>query len=503
MTKISDRFCSMLIRLMVFGLTVLVAVACTKANEKYCAHSDECPEGYECNELLNRCEAEQEDAGVNDCSSSTDCENEDQPICDDEVGICRVCTSSPECERDYPARPFCDEISGQCLECLGNEHCTEAGKPICDEETSECRGCEVHEECENGLGYCEQMTRDCLDYENVVFVDCEELTSGEGTFELPYNNVQHGVDGIASGEGPYMVVDGNCGPMSIAGIDEIYIYSFTSGRLRSSGGADVVSIDYEAGDPPGQVLLHGLTLTGEIGHTAHGLDCSGATPSSVPSVIVEDSEITSAGLNGVNVAVCGLEMINVEILESEGIGVSVMNGDLLLYRSIVRENKGGGVRLNTSKGRLWSNMVVKNGEGVGDFGGIWFSNPLVDTSFWNNTVADNESGGGPGAVRCSSEITLYNSIFWGQGATLLSDECLPEYSLIGDASGGGEKVECLLGEEDPGFWGGDPFDYKLLNSSPCIDKGLLEGAPEEMSLDIHGEERVQGEGIDIGADEVE
>ena len=203
-----------------------------------------------------------------------------------------------------------------------------------------------------------------------------------------------------------------------------------------------------------------------------------------------------------SVAVCELEMINVKVLESKGIGVAVMNGDLLLYRSIVRENEGGGVRLNTSRGRLWSNIIVKNGGGNANFGGVQFSGPSADTNFWNNTVADNEFVGEAAAVKCNSEITLYNSIFWGQGGTLLSDECFPEYSFIGDDSGGGEKEMCLIDGGEPKFLGGDPFDYRLLNISPCIDKGLLEGAPDEMTLDIDETARVKGEGIDIGAHEV-
>ncbi len=498
MKRISNKFC---FSLMLLGLTVLVAVACTKANEKYCTHSDECPEGYECNEPLNRCEVEEDDGGVITCSSSTDCENEGRPICDDEQGICRGCDNSTECELDYPERPYCDELSGYCLECLGDEHCTEEGKQICDEETSECRGCELHEDCENGLGYCEQMTGVCLDDANVVYVDCEEETLGEGTSESPYNDVQHGVNGVESGFGPYMVVEGDCGPMTIAGIEEIYIYSFNSGRLISSGGDDVVSIEYDSEDPPGQVLLHGLVFSGAPGHTAHGLSCS-AVSGSVPRVIVEDSEITGAGANGVSVAVCELEMVNVKVLESKEIGVSVMNGDLLLYRSTIRDNEGGGVRLNTSRGSLWSNIIATNGSLDADFGGVWFISPLADTSFWNNTVADNEAAGEAVAVKSNSDITLYNSIFWGGTATLLSNECMPEYSFIGDDSGGGEKETCLVGEGDPEFRGGDPFDYRLLNFSPCVDEGLLEGAPGEMSLDIEGTERVKGDGIDIGAHEV-
>jgi len=115
----------------------------------------------------------------------------------------------------------------------------------------------------------------------------------------------------------------------------------------------------------------------------------------------------------------------------------------------------------------------------------------------NSTVAGNDGGGVELAGQ--SGLTLQNTILYNPNGTEFAD-------LIDDAtvtSNGGN----LIGDGSLNEWlnsrdkaSADPLfdaDHHLMQGSPAIDEGVAyEGMPE---LDLAGNQRVQGNGVDIGA----
>lgn len=115
----------------------------------------------------------------------------------------------------------------------------------------------------------------------------------------------------------------------------------------------------------------------------------------------------------------------------------------------------------------------------------------------NTTVADNDGGGVELAGQ--SGLTLQNTILYNPNGAEFTD-------LFDDAtvtSNGGNLIfdssldEWLNGTDKPST---DPLfdpDFHLMEGSPAIDAGVAyEGMPE---LDLAGNQRVQGYGVDIGA----
>ncbi|GAB4259767.1 MAG: hypothetical protein Kow0092_08180 [Deferrisomatales bacterium] len=159
-----------------------------------------------------------------------------------------------------------------------------------------------------------------------------------------------------------------------------------------------------------------------------------------------------------------------------GAGVRASGGAALrLENSLIYDNPGDGVEADASSGaELWNNSIVSNG-GDGLVGG-------APASLANNVVAFNAGAG----VRCLSD----------PGPTLLHNDLW--------ANAGGNYAGC---EPGTGDFSADPLfreqatgDLRLSASSPCVDAGLPEGAPER---DLLGQCRYSsGAGVplpDVGA----
>ena len=99
-----------------------------------------------------------------------------------------------------------------------------------------------------------------------------------------------------------------------------------------------------------------------------------------------------------------------------------------------------------------------------------------------------------------SPATITNSILWGGKVRInIGVNRIPEFNYcdIEDDAVTGSTIIHLpplfvdVSDTSPINW-----DLHLLSSSPCIDSGTSEGAPD---YDIYGNPRPQGSGYDIGA----
>ncbi len=130
---------------------------------------------------------------------------------------------------------------------------------------------------------------------------------------------------------------------------------------------------------------------------------------------------------------------------------------------------GGGLRASYGNPLIGNNLIINNyAEEWG--GGIYVNNnaPLII----NNTFSGNEAAAMGGGLRTgNASPTVTNCIFYGNSApngpeiSAWGNPVVSYSDILGGYAGEGNI------DADPLFVGGDPFDYHLQASSPCIDAG--------------------------------
>jgi hypothetical protein len=189
----------------------------------------------------------------------------------------------------------------------------------------------------------------------------------------------------------------------------------------------------------------------------------------------------------------------------------VNDGSLVLTRSVVLANQGGGLQILAAKYDLENDIIVKNGGPNSQFGGLFLSQvgTPVGHVFNFNTVAQNQASVGvtPG-VWCNAisvQIPLTSSIVFdnGAGAQVEGSNCIWTYSDIGvsGTSRARTSAPSLPGNLSsiPQFVDAAHNNFHLQVSSPVRDAA---DPAATLAVDIDGDSRPQGAGRDMGADEI-
>ncbi|MCB9769487.1 MAG: right-handed parallel beta-helix repeat-containing protein [Candidatus Omnitrophica bacterium] len=117
---------------------------------------------------------------------------------------------------------------------------------------------------------------------------------------------------------------------------------------------------------------------------------------------------------------------------------------------------------------------------------------LVNCTLYGNSAEDTGGIVAHRAVYSDLYLSVVNSILWNPGAEIKSDSWSASYSDIQGGATGEGNINAYPLFQDIG-----EKDFRLLNGSPCIDRGS--GEAILASADLQGASRIQGEGIDIGA----
>jgi uncharacterized repeat protein (TIGR01451 family) len=208
-----------------------------------------------------------------------------------------------------------------------------------------------------------------------------------------------------------------------------------------------------------------------------------------------------------------------------GGGLRLYESDATLNNNAISANSawyGGGLYLQYSDATLSNNTISANTATAGVGGGLCLYES--DATLVNNVVADNTGSGlhigsysphllhttiagnsGPGIYNASpAPVALTNTIlvshtvgvYASSGSTVRLEGTL-WYSNTADWGGGGTIIHNNDYTGTPDFVDPNAGDYHISLTSAAIDKGVQ----TDVTDDIDGEPRPQGDGYDIGADE--
>jgi hypothetical protein len=217
------------------------------------------------------------------------------------------------------------------------------------------------------------------------------------------------------------------------------------------------------------LTLQGVTVTGATGG-GHGIYCN--APSSASTLTVVESTIE----------------------QNAGIGLTATNCNVNLHRNTVRNNSGGGVKLDSGTFKITDSVIANNGtKDVTPMGGLSLAAP-TSVTFVNNTVVNNQAASTKaGGVICSGGESLRNSILSGNSGASQFLGCAFDHSSISDPApatlpSGAMGESCSL------------VSFKPAATSKCINSGTNTGTS---ALDRDSTARIKGGTVDLGAYEVQ
>jgi len=164
-----------------------------------------------------------------------------------------------------------------------------------------------------------------------------------------------------------------------------------------------------------------------------------------------------------------------------GGGIYCMNTNVTIDGNFIQNNiaddRGGGMYVHASSAPISNNLIVRNSATLLG-GGIYLSSSSVDIT--RNTIVNNISAFTGGGVICdNSSPRLVDSILWGNAPDQITD-CPDQINGFGitftDVQGGWPGNGNI--DVDPLFLDAPNDDYHLQESSPCINAGDPDSAPD-------------------------
>lgn len=205
----------------------------------------------------------------------------------------------------------------------------------------------------------------------------------------------------------------------------------------------------------------------------------------------DDSNETGAGM----VAERSDVTLNQNIFQNNatqggGAGAVLIRCNAMITNNIFSDNaletNGGALLLTGSDAQLMHNTFARNG-GLGNCGVYLATHwePRVSNATILNTILVSNT---VGIYAESSNTANTEAMLWGSG----------EWANGEDWAGPGDIITGTINFwDDPAFVDPGTADYHITSNSPAVDAGIDAG----VSIDIDGQYRPNGPGVDLGADE--
>ena len=421
------------------------------------------------------------------------------------------CSSDHTC----PSGLVCDPSSDTCVTSISTvdagsgsdsavQACTDSSmcsgnSPVCDLMTGDCRGCVGDIECESGV--CSESTGTCIPASAALFVSVDGNDNGTCDQANPCATVSHAITlvdatryAIAVGDGTYT------DSFIIQGPTQVLISgsgSKTTGGTSGPGGAaklmftaDGGTYDHAIEVRTGSVLVEGVTLTGAV---TEDVRIQGGS-----SLELYKVDVSASKTGGIDCAGNSTVHLIQSIVQGSGAAepaVMVAGGMLIIERSQITNNAGGGIRLSGSASYdVTNSFITLNGTAMSTASAVDLQNASVagNNRFAFNTVVQNQAGGDmtvyPGAM-CGPNAPIEDSLF---ASNTVSASCTANYSLY--------DLGLLAGNHNVSgfaiFVGINNFH--LAAGSPAID---MADPAATILIDFDGDMRPNGTASDIGADE--
>ncbi len=396
-------------------------------------------------------------------------QNPGAPECAGGGDASTACATSDQCTS--ATAPVCEPGSMTCVQCTDNQAaaCDDA-TPVCGDDFR-CRGCEDHAECPSMACL---PSGACATDEDTAFIDAGASGGNDTcTRQQPCAAI---ADALAlTPRRPNIVVRGthttnlvlNDYAVTLVGIDGARL-AVTSGRaIEVDGTQDVtiagLAIGPQSGDASGRAIYASETYRGTL---------------TLRQIAVRGHGLTS---------------------------ISVEGGSLVLERSVITQNDGGGVRLESgaTSFQIRNNFIFANGAAVpvtspSAVGGIAVEMGPTGT-IEHNTIYDNGSAGIEfyAGIGCKAGPTSYV-----RGNILVSNLIAGPSPSVGNLDGACTAENNFDGvAADVKFVRATalPIDLHLTAETPATIRDAL--ASCALPIDIDGQARPQGSGCDLGADE--
>jgi hypothetical protein len=404
-----------------------------------------------------------------ECDGDAHCESPTAPVCDLGLHRCSDCSGPSDCER-FEGHPYCAPF-GACTECLPEDPVAESvdcetDTPICGADGA-CRACTDHRECATGA--CDLATGACVEAAQIAYV--EFMASAANTTCSPTSRCDTVGKALLTGR-PFIVIaptpdtEPYAEDISIMNRDVVLIgYGARFTALLNNSPALAVT------GTGSDVAAYGITFE----NSDSGVDCY-VTPGNNASIT----------------------LVDVASVDHDQLGIHSSECDLVIARSRVSRNAGGGIQAQTSRVDITNTIIDGNGTATAVVGGVELDRPKPGSRFAFNTITDNVTQSVlPGGIACDSLSATpafhSNIVFANLGAAAQVNgqpECVYEYSLvIPEISGTGN----ISG--DPALDG----EYRLTSGSAAIGAANPDSqaiVPDDIDRQVRPHDAP-----DIGADE--
>jgi hypothetical protein len=381
-----------------------------------------------------------------------------------------ACATNSECKDvNFPA---CDTGAHLCVQCFGSDAVACSGKtPICS-ATDQCAACAQHSDCTAsnvclGDGSCASDTQ-------VAYVDASVTDNSSCSKAMPCKKL---MTALATGRS-YIKLHGS--------FDEAVTINNQSVTLLAEPGTMLTR------STMGTILQIMGTSTVEI----DDLQISGAKGPTNATVAVLSGSVT-------------LSLNRVTISGSEGVGINDQAGSLIVSRSTIASNQGGGIAAGTTASPIafdiTNSFIYRNGDpGNASVGGASL-NPISiiggskPNRFEFNTVIDNQVKDSTlvaGGVLCDQAgFTAPNNLIARNSVGGMATK--PNANTTGVCTYPTSTVAQTVTGLNFKTSETSPYDYHLLVGSSVIGKATT---PSAVTVDFDNQPRPANAG-DQGADQ--
>mgnify|MGYP000942777456 CR=1 FL=1 len=271
--------------------------------------------------------------------------------------------------------------------------------------------------------------------------------------------------------------------------------------------------NFHQGETNGSVVSGFTVQNGYVWQSGGGISCDASSPTITDCIILRNTcyggwsdNWTAEGWGGGGIYVENSTAVITHCIVSsnsagnvgDGGGIYCFNASPTINSCTISDNysdwNGGGIAGRSSSLNIINCLITNNmGDNMG--GGILCS--LSSSRISNCTIAGNVNrfwGESGGIYIQTSDVVIVNCLLWNNASQVFFNNegsVNVSYSSIQDGFPGiGNNFS------NPLFVGGEPFDYRLSQDSPCIDSGT---DTVETEIDIDGNPRIQGGAVDMGA----